>query len=162
MKSQTDMEDTLDKGKVPTSQYFAGAVSLGVSVFAKCQFKTPQIFSGSHSSRLVLINVESTCDSCSVSTICVWMVYVSHREVDICWFHHFLIPLGGSRICLGGRETLQLRERGGEIKSLTDIIFRIFTNLPEGCCTQYSFHSLLNIPLTQGDMGGRCLEISCW
>ena len=62
-------------------------------------------------------------------------------------------------------ESLQLkgtkREREGEIKSLTDIIFRIFTNLPEGCCTQYSFHSLLNIPLTQGDMGGRCLEISC-
>ena len=29
-------------------------------------------------------------------------VYVSHRELDICWFHHFHVPLGPSRICLGG------------------------------------------------------------
>ena len=91
-----------------------------------------------------------------------WRIYVSHWEVDICWFHHFLIPLGGSQICLGGGvssvEGNQEREREGEIKSLTDIISTIFSNLPEGWATNYSVH----MHVTQSDMGGRCLEISCW
>ena len=61
-------------------------------------------------------------------------IYVSHWEVDICWFHHFLIPLGGSQICLGGgvSSVEGNQEREGEIKSLTDIISTIFSNLPEG------------------------------
>ena len=95
------------------SQYFARALSLGVSVFAKCQFKTPQIFSGSHSSRLVLINVILVL---SPQYVCGWCMFLTVKWifVDSITFSSPWEGLGS--VWEGERLFSWERERGGDKK----------------------------------------------